>query len=279
MTAVPLVTLADITKKYSSRLVLSSVSLTIHSGQTLILQGSNGSGKSTLIKIIGGFIDPTSGQRIVSGLHTPFISYMPDRFPKHRFSSMEYLMHMGSIQRIEKNALKQRILELHSLFRLKLDDQPMRYFSKGMLQKVNMMQAALSKPDLLLLDEPFSGLDAATMIEMVNVLEHLKKQHVTIVISTHELHLLEQLADRMITVKDASLFESNHLSAAEATMLIVCKFPELQQAHHLFQHPSILSSYHEHGATYYRVNALEADTLLLAILQAGGSIIEVTKKG
>lgn len=275
-----IVVLENITKSYSAQEVLSSISLTINEGQTYILLGSNGSGKSTLIKIIGGFINPTAGQRITNQLQQPTIGFMPDRFPKHRFTSEEYLMHMGYIQGLKKNDLQKRIKELHSLFHLQLGNQPMRYFSKGMLQKVNMMQAILSNPDLLLLDEPLSGLDASSMLEIVNVLDELKKQNVTIVISTHETAMLQRITDRIITVKDGLLLEHevNHV-VNEEPALVVCKFSELEQANHFLSYRGLISSSTINNLTHFYVSEHSCDNLLLEILQAGGSILNVVRKG
>jgi len=188
-------------------------------------------------------IKPTTGNRIVNELQQPMIGYMPDRFPKHKFTSEEYLMHMGYIQGLKKDYLHQRIKELHSLFHLQLSDQPMRYFSKGMLQKVNMMQSILSRPDLLLLDEPLSGLDVSSMLEMVSALHELKKQKVTIVISTHEPAMLQRLTDRIITVKDASLFEHEEQQVfSEGAALVICRFSEIDLANKFSSHIGLISS-------------------------------------
>lgn len=274
-----MIELVNITKHYSNKKVLSSINLSVYSGQTLMLLGANGSGKSTLIKILGGFINPTSGQRVING-EQPLISYMPDRFPKHKFTSDEYLQHMGSIQGIKKAELHHQIKELHSLFQLQITDQPMRYFSKGMLQKVNMMQAMLSKPDLLLLDEPLSGLDVSSKLVMVNALHELKKQGVTIVISTHEIAMLQKITDRVVTVKEASLVEQEEqLIYTGESVLITCRFTESDVSDAFLSQIGVISASTENDLTHLYVREDYCDNLLLEILQAGGSIIEVVRKG
>lgn len=205
---------------------------------------------------------------------------MPDRFPKLKFTSEEYLQHMGSIQGIKKAELHHRIKELHSLFHLQITDQPMRYFSKGMLQKVNMMQAMLSKPDLLLLDEPLSGLDVSTKLVMVNALHELKKQGVTIVISTHEIAMLQKITDRVVTIKEASLVEQEEqLIYTGESVLITCRFTESDVSDAFLSQMGVISTSTENDLTHLYVREDYCDNLLLEILQAGGSIIKVVRKG
>lgn len=273
-----MIELINISKHYSNKKVLTSINLSIYKGETLMLLGANGSGKSTLIKLIGDFIHPTSGLRKVNELQ-PLISYMPDRFPKHKFNSEEYLTHMGSIQGIKKAELNHRIKELHALFHLQITDQPIQYFSKGMLQKVNMMQAMLSKPDLLLLDEPFSGLDVSAKLVMVNALHDLKRQGVTIVISTHELAMLQKIADRVITVREGSLFEEEPQFYSEESVLITCRYPVSDTSDTVLSQPGIISHSTDNDLTHLYVREDCCDHLLLELLQAGGSIIEVVRKG
>ncbi|WP_150275199.1 ATP-binding cassette domain-containing protein [Paenibacillus tepidiphilus] len=273
-----LVELNHITKRYADKLVLSSVSLTIRRGETLMLLGGNGSGKSTLIKLIGGFIAPTTGSRKVSDSQPPRISFMPDRFPKHKFTSQEYLMHMGRIQGLPKAALQERIKELHDLLQLPLGHQPMQSFSKGMLQKVNLMQAVLSTPDLLLLDEPLSGLDGLSMQELAGALRELKSRHVTIVISTHETEMLQDITDRVITVQNTALIETvKQIPAAlEPSVLVLCRLPAGQRNAGILSHPAIMSASAEESLVRIYARTESCDQLLLQILQSGGSVIEVT---
>ncbi|WP_151735321.1 ATP-binding cassette domain-containing protein [Paenibacillus tengchongensis] len=277
----PIVELKQVTKSYPGKLVLSSVSLAIRRGEAMLLVGGNGSGKSTLIRLIGGFTAPTSGSRQVHEARPPKIGFMPDRFPKHKFTSEEYLMHMGRIQGLPKEGLGRRIHDLHALYGLPLASQPMRSFSKGMLQKVNLMQAVLTAPDLLLLDEPLSGLDDPSVQELCGALQELKEQNVAIVISTHEPAALTGIADRIITVQNASLLEKKPEAPGpeEASIQVVCRLPGGALHPDPAAHPGLLSAVRAGGQTRLTVRADVCDQLLLQILQAGGSILEVTRRG
>lgn len=174
MTSDILVTLTEVTKKYGNRDVLTDISLTIRQGDCIILRGSNGSGKSTLLRIVCGLIPLTSGQRSLK--HPKLvIGYTPDRLSKLRMTSTEYLTHMGKISNMPKKGLPARIKELHAFFNLEQSHSlKMTHFSKGMLQKVNLMQAMIKTPDLLVMDEPFSGLDKESTKHLLASLKKIK---------------------------------------------------------------------------------------------------------
>lgn len=282
----PLVRLDQVTKHYSGKTVLSSVSLDLRTGQTVLLQGANGSGKSTLIQLIGGWIPPTSGRRLLCERQSLRIGYMPDRFPRLKFTSGEYLMHMGQIQGLPKDGLRRKIRELHSLLNLPAADIPLREMSKGMLQKVNFMQAILSEPDLLLLDEPLSGLDAASVPLLIDTLLGLKQREVTIVISAHEPELLQGVADRVIHVANATLAEpfaddreDREQEGLARKMRILCRLSVTDNGIFAPAEPGILDASVHQGLTQLMVREEHVDRLLLLILQNGGSIIEVSRKG
>ncbi|SET86797.1 ATP-binding cassette domain-containing protein [Paenibacillus sp. NFR01] len=282
----PIVRLDQVTKRYSRKTVLSSVSLDLRPGQTVLLQGANGSGKSTLIQLIGGWIPPTSGRRLIRERQPLRIGYMPDRFPRLKFTSGEYLMHMGQIQGLPKEGLRKTIRELHTLLNLPAADIPLREMSKGMLQKVNFMQAILAEPDLLLLDEPLSGLDAASVPLLIGTLLGLKQREVAIVISAHEPELLQGVADRVIHVANASLAEpfadnrqDHDREGYERQMRILCRLSVTENEIFAPAEPGILDASVHQGLTQLTIHEAHVDRLLLLILQNGGSIIEVSRRG
>jgi ABC-type multidrug transport system ATPase subunit len=202
-----LVSLKNVHKRYGSSTVLSEVNLEIRKGECLLLRGGNGQGKSTLLKLLAGLIAPTSGERIIVGSPPPVIGYAPDRLAGLTMTSADYLRHMGRIAGIEPRALQPRILELHERFRLDPANKTnMRHYSKGMLQKVNMMQASLREPDLLLLDEPFSGLDKASVEHLLSSLQAVQQRGTAIVVAVHGDVPAESLLYRTLLVRNGELF-------------------------------------------------------------------------
>ncbi|UQZ37214.1 hypothetical protein C2I18_28950 [Paenibacillus sp. PK3_47] len=195
VTAAPVIELSQITKRYNRQPVLQEFSLTVNPGMAVALIGRNGSGKSTLLSILAGLIKPTSGRRLCSrpGL---VIGYAPEAFPSLKFTPVQYLRSMGEIGGMASNLLEQRVTELLEAFQLSpYRDTSMYNFSKGMLQKVNLIQSLIRKPQLLLLDEPMSGLDLPSQQTLLEILLELKQGGTAMVFSVHEPLCVEALAD------------------------------------------------------------------------------------
>ncbi|NUP53674.1 MAG: ABC transporter ATP-binding protein [Catenulispora sp.] len=165
-----MVTLAGVGKQYGrGRAVLVDVDLAVRAGDVVAVVGGNGSGKSTLLRIMAGITAPTTGTRT----DVPrSIGYVPERFPAStRMSAHSYLRHMGRIRGLSTRIAGERADEL--LERLKLEPGPdfaIRDLSKGNAQKVAVAQSLITRPELLILDEPWSGLDSSahgTLSELI----------------------------------------------------------------------------------------------------------------
>lgn len=204
---ISLIRLQNVTKKYGSREILRNVSINIKPGEFIVIRGSNGSGKSTLLKIISGLIPFNSGQRLTK--HPQFlIGYTPDRLPQLRMTSTEYLTHMGKLSKLSGYKLQERITELHRLFHLEQSKSlKMTAFSKGMLQKLNIMQAMLTTPDLLVLDEPFSGLDKQSVDDLVASLQKINEEGTAILAAVHDPLLVSRFSVRTFWIQKGLLEE------------------------------------------------------------------------
>ncbi|TWH21750.1 ATP-binding cassette domain-containing protein [Prauserella rugosa] len=163
--------------------VLSGVDLDIAPGDVVALVGGNGSGKSTLARIVAGLSRPSEGT--VTG--TPTIGYLPDRFPGgQRFSALDYLTAMGRIGGLPTATGRARARTW--LDRLALaggPDVPLATLSKGNAQKVGLAQALLTEPDLVVLDEPFSGLDPDAHAALGDILDELRRSGSAVVYTEH----------------------------------------------------------------------------------------------
>lgn len=203
-----LMELTGITQKYKEKIVLADLSLSIFQHQIAALVGRNGSGKSTLLKIIAGLLKPEQGE-INKLLHPLKVGYVPEVTPADLpFTPEEYLMHMGTIRGMDKQRLRNRIDVLIHTFHLQSDAHiKMNQFSKGMKQKVMIMQAMLEETDLLILDEPLSGLDPKAQLELEYVLLALKEKGLSILLTCHETKLLENVVDRMLLLQDHKIVE------------------------------------------------------------------------
>ena len=205
--------LTGITKKYKDKTVLDNLSLSLFQQQIVALVGSNGSGKSTLLKIIAGLVKPEQGT-INNLIHPVKIGYVPEVTPANLpFTSVEYLKHMGTIRGMDQQLLKSRIDMLIHTFRVQNDtDIKMSRFSKGMKQKIMIMQALLEETDLLILDEPLSGLDPQAQLDLEELLLSLKEKGLSILLTCHETKLLENVVDRMLLLQDHQIIEHTILS-------------------------------------------------------------------
>lgn len=200
----------NISKQYRGKQILENATFSICANQIIALVGKNGSGKSTLLKIIAELIDADSGS-IVKHRQSLKIGYVPEVTPSHiLFTPEEYLYHMGKIRGMTKTQLQQRIDDLLELFHLQ-DARNIRmdHFSKGMKQKVMIMQAMLEDTDLLILDEPLSGLDPKAQSDLEETLSILKDRGLSIVLTCHETKLLQHLVDTVLVIQKNKVIQSD----------------------------------------------------------------------
>lgn len=202
-----IIELRNISKTFKNKSVFEGINFSILSNQVIAIAGKNGSGKSSLLKIISGLIKPDNGKVLLRKGKPVRIGYVPEVAPQTiLFTPLEYLTHMGIIQGLSKEWLKQRIGTLLKIFNLE-DDQNTRinHFSKGMKQKVMIMQAMLEETDLLILDEPLSGLDLKAQAELEELLITLKDRNISIIFTCHETRMLEKLVDKMLVINQGKL--------------------------------------------------------------------------
>ncbi|MGE7673875.1 ABC transporter ATP-binding protein [Lysinibacillus sp. NPDC094403] len=203
----------NISKQYRGKKILENATFAICANQIIALVGKNGSGKSTLLKIIAELVDADSGS-IVKHRQSLKIGYVPEVTPSHiLFTPEEYLYHMGSIRGMTKKQLQQRINDLLELFHLQ-EARNIRIvnFSKGMKQKVMIMQAMLEDTDLLILDEPLSGLDSKAQSDLEETLSILKDKGLSIVLTCHETKLLQHLVDTVLVIQSNKVILADTLN-------------------------------------------------------------------
>lgn len=187
----------NISKKYQNREVLKDVSFTIEKGAICGLFGMNGVGKSTLMKIIYGIEIPDKGQVLFEGHgKTSNIGALIEQPPIYsNLSAFDNLKTKALLYDIPNNQIKD------ILKRVGLDSTDKKHvgkFSVGMKQRLGIGMAILTQPKFIILDEPTNGLDPDGVIEFLDLLKSLKKQGVTILISSHQLHEIGRIVDQVI---------------------------------------------------------------------------------
>jgi len=197
----------NINKQYSTHRALDDVSLTIHKGSIYGLLGPNGAGKTTLIRIINQINAPDSGEIIFDGeklqpKHIERIGYLPEERGLYKKMKIgEQMLYLAQLKGIKKAEASRRIkewfekLEIQSWWDKKVED-----LSKGMQQKVQFVATVIHKPDLIILDEPFSGFDPVNAQIIQNEILELNKQGATIIYSTHRMESVETLCDEIALI-------------------------------------------------------------------------------
>jgi ABC-2 type transport system ATP-binding protein len=205
---VPAIQVRGLCKVYGRLVAVDDVSLTMYRGEAFGFLGPNGAGKSTVVKVLTGLIAPTAG--VVRVLGHPVthleprrrVGYLPELPNFHRWlRAREFLEFHGRLYGLRDAALRQRCAETLELVGLAgRDRQKLGTFSRGMLQRIGLAQALLNRPDLLILDEPASGLDPIGQRDMREVVLRLKREGMSIFLNSHQLADVEVICDRVAII-------------------------------------------------------------------------------
>jgi ABC-2 type transport system ATP-binding protein len=193
-----MVSLQHIYKSYRTQQVLRDVCLEIPKGQIVGLLGPNGAGKSTLMKILVGLVAPNVEGHEDYKIRKPGrIGYLPENNPLYEEMYVtEYLLFMAEITKVESRKSKvERLIDLVGLTAEK--HKHIKELSKGYRQRVGLAQALLGDPELLILDEPTTGLDPNQLVEIRNLIRELGKDR-TVILSTHILQEVREMCDRVV---------------------------------------------------------------------------------
>lgn len=200
--------LRNVTKRYAGIAVVSDVSFVAEAGQVTGYLGPNGSGKSTTLKMITGLIEPSEGEILFDGLpiksnrilHKQRLGYVPEEphlYP--HLTGAEYLEMVGHLRGISERQVAQKTSGFLRLLGLYGDrDVPISSYSKGMRQKILLAAALLHNPDLVLLDEPFSGLDVNSALVLRGLIRQLAERGKVVLFSSHELDTVERVSSRIV---------------------------------------------------------------------------------
>lgn len=204
----------NLTKDYGARRAIDSLNFTVHKGDVVGFLGPNGAGKSTTMKIITGFMAPTSGQALVAGsdvFENPIevkkhIGYLPEQPPVYLdMYVQDYLKYVAELKGVPKHKISQSVD--NALMKMNLGDVRKRiiqHLSKGYRQRVGIAQAIVSDPEVLILDEPTVGLDPKQVAEIRDLIKALRGQH-TIILSTHILSEVEATCDKVIIINHGKI--------------------------------------------------------------------------
>jgi ABC-2 type transport system ATP-binding protein len=198
-----------LTKFYGTFPAIRDVSFKVPAGQVAAFLGPNGAGKTTTMKILTGFLSPTSGTARIAGFEVATrrlqaaerLGYLPENGPLYLdMTPLSLLRFFGEARGMAPARLAQRIEEVTTLLSLKkVLEKPIYQLSRGYKQRCGMAQALLHEPDVLIMDEPTSGLDPNQIRDVRKTIRDLGKSK-TILLSTHILQEVEAVADRVLFI-------------------------------------------------------------------------------
>ncbi len=203
-----MIALENISKKFNSKIVVDNISIKIKKGEIVGLLGPNGAGKTTTLRMITGVLPPTKGNIKIDGIDLEAepalkkrIGFLPENNPLYDEMTVEENLNFWSeIKGISKNKKKEAIeFVVENCGIAEVFYRPINELSKGYRQRVGFSQAILTKPDILILDEPTEGLDPNQRQDISNLIRQLGKDR-TVIISSHVLGELSKIANRMVII-------------------------------------------------------------------------------
>ncbi len=221
-----MIDVANLSKFYGPVRALQDVSFHVDAGEIIGLLGPNGAGKTTMMKILTGYLQPSSGTAVIDGLDVltkPLevqqrIGYLPENAPLYpELSVQAYLKMIAELRQIPPADQPARLWE--AVQATALEDhltRPIGQLSKGYRQRVGLAQAIIHQPRLLILDEPTIGLDPTQIVEVRHLIRRLA-QHSTVLLSTHILSEVEAICDRVIILLNGQIRADARLADLEAT--------------------------------------------------------------
>ncbi|PPK67051.1 ABC transporter ATP-binding protein [Actinokineospora auranticolor] len=264
--------LEAVSKRYGSgRWILRDIDLEIAPGTVVAVVGGNGSGKSTLLRLMVGVSRPTTGR--VEG-RPATVGYVPERFPPNeRLSASTYLHHLGRIRGLSAAEADQRAGTL--LDRLTLqggNDAPLRTLSKGNTQKVALAQAILRQPDLLVLDEPWSGLDADAHGVLAGIIAETAAKGGAVVFTDHRESVTRANATHIHRIADGRISDpvTTDREVVEVVLTTGTHDPGWSGL------TGVLSTATHDGQHIIRVDREHSDALLTTALRHGWSVDSLT---
>lgn len=226
----------NLTKKYGNKTAVDNLTLNVEAGQLCAFIGHNGAGKTTTLKAIAGILE-YDGKIEINGIDAKtnpldaklVTAYLPDNPTVYEhLKGIDYLNFIGDVYKIDSNE-RQKLIELYSK-RLAIYDnlkEPVSSYSHGMKQKLALVSALIHKPKLLLLDEPFVGLDPRSSHEFKEIMHQLTSEGVAIFYSTHVLEVAEKICTHVAIISAGKLVASGTMKEVRGLKSLEKMFLEL----------------------------------------------------
>ena len=228
-----------LTKKYGEKKAVDDLSLHIEKGEIYGFIGHNGAGKTTTIKSVVGILDFDEGEIFIDGKSVKkesleckrVIAYIPDNPDLYEFmTGLQYLNFISDIFGVEEKERKERIEKYSTAFEIKEDlASPISSYSHGMKQKLAIISALVHDPKLIIMDEPFVGLDPIASHLLKDIMREKCNEGGAIFFSTHVLEVAEKLCDKIAIIKGGKLIKSGTMEEVKGDSSLESVFLELEE--------------------------------------------------
>lgn len=272
-----MITAENLSKEYDGVSAVIDSSFTIEQDEIFGLIGPNGAGKTTTLKLIAGLLEPTSGSVTVAGYDSRdrrmrrLIGFLPEESPVYEdMTPSSYLRFFADLYEVDRKTADDRIDSILDRLQLDVRDRPLGNLSKGMRRKVAIARSLINDPDVLIYDEPASGLDPLTTNAIIEFVSELSTDR-TVIFSAHNLFHVESLCDRIAIMVDGSIVTLGTLD-------------EIQETHggveyHVFTDVSISGSIEENGRYRSVVESMDAvESIRADAVSAGGEVVDVRSR-
>lgn len=227
----------NLTKKFGEKIAVDNINIDVESGQICAFIGHNGAGKTTTLRCIAGITGFEEGEILIDGISIKqnpmeakkIMAYLPDNPELYEhLKGIEYLNFIADIFKLDKETRQKRIEEYAKKLEIYNDlGYPISSYSHGMKQKIALVSALIHKPKLLLLDEPFVGLDPNASYQFKLIMQELANSGTTIFYSTHVLEVAEKLCSHVVIIKGGKLVESGKMEEVRGKKSLESIFLEL----------------------------------------------------
>jgi ABC-2 type transport system ATP-binding protein len=274
-----MIEISGLTRYYGDLCALDHISLTIEKGKILGLLGPNGAGKTTAMRILTGYLAPTEGTVTVKG-HSidgsmleikKLIGYLPESAPVYQdMLTYDYLQYVADIREMPKESREGKIREIAAICGLEsVMHRSIHELSKGFKQRVGLAHAMISDPEILILDEPTTGLDPNQIVEIRDIIKKIGREK-TVILSSHILSEVEATCDRVVIINngrivaDGSTEELKRTTAEDYAISLLLKGAPEGEAKELFAGLNGVASVDasgEEGMTRLRLSCRTGDDL------------------
>ncbi|OLS41738.1 ABC transporter ATP-binding protein [Bacillus sp. MRMR6] len=229
-----MIEIKKLTKQADNKLILKGIDLNVNPGETVAILGPNGAGKSTLLKVLATLIKPSSGLVKIKGLDLKkdhievkkLFGYLPHSSLLYdHYTPLENLVFFGDLYGVKdvENRARELVKEVGLSFFI---NEPVKNFSRGMIQRIAIARAIIHDPQIMLLDEPHTGLDQGAISILNNVVLTMKEKGCTTLMVTHDFKQAAEICDRIIIVKNGKIAEDFKLKG-KALGFVTDKYQQL----------------------------------------------------